>query len=47
MVKHLEVRGDQWVKNGKLMVRRESMPISPNYPRAQASRAGLVPVKHT
>ena len=46
MVKHLEVRGEQWVKGGKLMVRRESMPISPNYPRAQASRAGLVPVTH-
>jgi len=46
MVKHLEVRGEQWVKDGKLMLRRESMPISPNYPRAQASRAGLVPVRH-
>ncbi len=46
MVKHLEVRGDQWVKNGKLMVRRESIPISPHYPRQEAKRAGLVQVIH-
>ena len=46
MVKHLEVRGEQWVKDGKLMVRRESMPISPNYPRDEAKRAGYVQVKH-
>jgi arylsulfatase len=44
MVKHLEVRGDQWVKDGKLMLRRESFPISPNYPREEAKRAGLVQV---
>jgi arylsulfatase A-like enzyme len=46
MVKHLEVRGDQWVKNGKLMVRRDSIPISPNYPRQEAKRAGLIQVRH-
>ncbi len=46
MVKHLEVRGDQWVKNGKLMVRRESIPISPHYPRQEAKRAGLIQVRH-
>jgi arylsulfatase len=45
-VKHLEVRGDQWVIDGKLMVWRESMPISPNYPREEASRARRAPVRH-
>ena len=47
MVKHLEVRGDEWVKDGKLMVRKESIPISPHYPRQEAKRAGLVQVKHS
>ena len=46
MVKHLEVRGPEWVKDGKLMVRKESMPISPNYPREEAKRAALVQVVH-
>ena len=46
MVKHLEIRGEEWVKGGKLMVRRESTPISPNYPRAEARRAGELPVIH-
>jgi arylsulfatase len=46
MVKHLQVRGERWVKGGKLMVRRESIPISPNYPREEAKRAGVVQVRH-
>ena len=45
MMKHLELRGEQWVEGGKLRMRRDSIPISPNYPRAEASRAGLVPVR--
>lgn len=35
MVNHLQERGNAWVKSGKLMIRRESMPISPNYPLAE------------
>jgi choline-sulfatase len=33
MVAHLEVRGDAWVKNGRLQPRPRSMPFSPNYPQ--------------
>jgi arylsulfatase len=49
MVNHLSERGDAWVKNGKLAIRRESMPISPHYPLAEVQqvliehRAGEVP----
>lgn len=43
MVNHLAERGDAWVKNGKLQVRRESMPISPHYPRTQAMRVAITP----
>lgn len=46
LVQHLAIRGVQWVKDGKLVLRRESMPISPNYPREAAMRAGLVAVRH-
>ena len=46
MEKHLEVRGEEWVKDGKLMVRRESTPISPNYPREEAKRVALVQRTH-
>ncbi len=35
MVGHLSERGEAWVKNGKLMLRRENMPISPHYPLAE------------
>ena len=46
MVKHLEERGEKWVKDGKLLVRKESIPISPHYPREAAKRAALVQVRH-
>ncbi|MCZ2153539.1 MAG: arylsulfatase, partial [Bryobacterales bacterium] len=32
MVQHLEPRGDVWVKGGKLQIRREPIPRSPNFP---------------
>lgn len=32
MVEHLSERGEEWVKNGQLVVRKESMLYSPNYP---------------
>jgi arylsulfatase A-like enzyme len=32
MVEHLQERGDQWVRNGKLAVRKQSMMLSPNFP---------------
>ncbi len=32
MVKHLEIRGDVWVKGGKLQTRQEPIPRSPNFP---------------
>ncbi len=34
MVDHLSVRGDHWVKGGKLAIRQEPIPRSPNFPRA-------------
>jgi arylsulfatase len=45
MVEHLAERGDPWVKNGKLMVRRNGMPISPNYPRAEAKQVVVAPLR--
>jgi arylsulfatase A-like enzyme len=32
LVDHLSVRGDNWVKNGKLQTRTEPIPRSPNFP---------------
>jgi choline-sulfatase len=32
MVEHLSIRGDRWVKNGKLAIRKEPIPRSPNFP---------------
>jgi len=32
MVKHLSERGAMFVKDGKLVLRTERMPYSPNYP---------------
>jgi len=46
MVEHLSERGEDWVKDGKLMVRPKSMPISPNYPRAEAKRIAMATVTH-
>lgn len=33
MVDHLSVRGEKWVKNGKLQIRKERQLYSPNYPK--------------
>jgi len=32
LVDHLSERGEQWVKDGKLCLRKQSMPYSPNFP---------------
>lgn len=32
MVEHLRERGPRWVRNGKLALRTESIPLSPNFP---------------
>jgi arylsulfatase len=32
MVDHLQERGDQWVRDGKLMLRKQGMALSPNFP---------------
>jgi arylsulfatase len=37
MVEHLAVRGEGWVKNGKLAIRQEPMPRSPNFPATPAA----------
>lgn len=33
MAEHLQERGDEWVKNGKLVVRHQSLLYGPNYPK--------------
>ncbi len=33
MVEHLQERGDEWVKDGKLVIRRQSLLYGPNYPK--------------
>lgn len=38
MVQELAGRGDAYVKNGKLMLRKERMPLSPNYPREEVTK---------
>lgn len=35
MVAHLEIRGEQWVRGGKLVPRPQRQLYSPNYPRPQ------------
>lgn len=32
MVVHLAERGEEWVKDGKLVIREENVVYSPNYP---------------
>ncbi|MBN2416868.1 arylsulfatase [bacterium] len=32
MVRHLSERGDEWVKNGRLQIRKQGMVYGPNYP---------------
>lgn len=39
MTEHLAIRGEQWVKGGRLMPRPKSMLYSPNYPAATSSTA--------
>lgn len=36
MIEHLSVRGDRWVKNGRLQTRQEPIPTSPNFPTPAA-----------
>lgn len=35
MVDHLSVRGDEWIKDGKLILRTKRMLYSPNYPKGK------------
>ena len=35
MASHLEERGEDWVKDGKLVIRKQSMLYSPNYPGSE------------
>ena len=35
MVEHLSERGDGFVKDGKLVVRQNTMLYSPNYPKSE------------
>lgn len=35
MVEHLAERGEDWVKDGEIVVRKNSMLYSPNYPKTQ------------
>jgi arylsulfatase A-like enzyme len=37
MVEHLAIRGDRWVKNGRLQTRKEPIPRSPNFPVVQTN----------
>jgi arylsulfatase len=32
MIDHLSPRGEEWVKDGKLVLRKKSMPLGPNFP---------------
>ncbi|MBX5494974.1 MAG: arylsulfatase [Bryobacteraceae bacterium] len=36
LIEHLSIRGDQWVKNGRLQTRKEPIPRSPNFPAMEA-----------
>ncbi|HUS07420.1 MAG TPA: hypothetical protein VMZ52_14025, partial [Bryobacteraceae bacterium] len=33
LIDHLSIRGEQWVKNGKLQTRKHPIPRSPNFPQ--------------
>ena len=33
MVNHLSERGEEWVKDGKLVIREKAQLYSPNYPK--------------
>jgi arylsulfatase len=46
MTSYLAVRGNDWVKNGKLMLRRHSIPLSPHYPRTEAKQVVIVHMEH-
>lgn len=37
MVEHLSVRGERWVKGGRLQTRQDPIPRSPNFPEASAA----------
>jgi Arylsulfatase A and related enzymes len=36
LIEHLSIRGDQWVKNGRLQTRKEPIPRSPNFPTMES-----------
>lgn len=38
LVEHLRERGTEWVKENQLMIRKESLLYSPNYPKKQATK---------
>ena len=38
MVEHLSERGEEWVKDGKLVTRKSTLLYSPNYPRKAAPK---------
>jgi choline-sulfatase len=40
LITHLSIRGERFVKNGKLALRPESYLYSPNYPQAQSNARG-------
>lgn len=42
MVQHLSERGDEWVKNGEFVIRKNSMLYSPNYPKTNKSEKGTI-----
>lgn len=35
MAEHLQERGEDWVKDGKLVIRKQNLLYSPNYPRTE------------
>jgi arylsulfatase A-like enzyme len=39
MIEHLSIRGERWVKNGKLATRKEPIPRSPNFPISAPGRS--------
>jgi hypothetical protein len=40
LITHLSIRGERFVKNGKLALRPGSYLYSPNYPQAQSNARG-------
>ena len=38
MVRHLEVRGEDWVKDGRLVVRKDKLVYGKNFPEERQVR---------